>query len=917
MAADGYKASGMSLARRILPLGIRKILWSLRNGLPLRTIVAASLRDLRTWIERKVPDRWVQARNFRREFGRRLNFAAPRTFNEKIHWLMLNYRVPEMTQFADKFAARARVAARVGTGLLNDLYGVWNDPAEISFEHLPSSFVLKVTSGYKQNIFCHDKSALDVEATRRTLREWMEHNEYWTTREWAYKDIKPRIVAERLLTDEDGNSPADFKIFCFDGEPKMVQVDLDRFTDHRREMFDLDWKRLPFDLAFPSSGRQLPKPGNFEEMIAAARALSRGFPFVRVDLYSLPDRVVFGEMTWYPAGGFERFFPEKYDREIGELLTLPAPAVLPGGGRLAPARPRIAWAAALAAAAVAGFLARSALVEGPVRAATRVHVPAPDGEVVSAALALSPDGQSIAFTTTGARPHLYVHSLASGRSRRIAGTEQARHPFWSPDGRSIAFFSRGFLKRIDLDTGDSARVLGEAPDPRGGAWSRSGEIVFSPSPFTSLYRVSAELPGTAAPVAELDPARKERSHEWPSFLPDGRRYLFVVHSAHPPDSGVYLGEIGSSRKKKILPEPTNAVYADGNILFVRQSSLMAQRFDLDREAVFGDPVPVAAAAGDEAGAQVTAFAGSSSGVIAFRPSKDESTTMRWIDRSGAPLVTVQGSENLAEPDLSPDGGRIVWQGSLPGARVNDIWVTDLKTGVSANLTSRSDSDDVRPVWSPDGRRIAYSSNRGDHYDVYERSLEGDERLLLRSDASKFVDDWSPDGKYLVYEETHPETLTDLWVLPLSGDRKPFAVARSSANEAHAQFSPDGRWIAYVSDEGGRAEVFVSPMPPTGRRLRISTEGGVAPMWRADGKELFYVSFDRRLFAVPVTTAHGFRAGLPRPLFKTSFPPIGMSGERAPYAVDEDGCRFLVRRLDHDSAPTPIVVARNWTAELKR
>jgi len=230
-----------------------------------------------------------------------------------------------MTQLADKYEVRQHVATRVGEWPLNDLYGVWEDPADINFEELPDSFVLKVTSGSGPNILCKEKSLLNIEEARSQLRSWMRENEYWIGREWAYKDIKPRVICEKFLADDQGHIPSDYKLFCFHGEPRFVQVDTDRFTNHRRDLFGLDWKLLPFQYSYPASDIQVSRPQHLDTMLSLARALSDGFPFVRVDFYSMRERVVFGEMTWYPEGGMGRFNPEKYDLEIGKALTLPRP----------------------------------------------------------------------------------------------------------------------------------------------------------------------------------------------------------------------------------------------------------------------------------------------------------------------------------------------------------------------------------------------------------------------------------------------------------------------------------------------------------------------------------------------------------------------------------------------------------------
>jgi TupA-like ATPgrasp len=317
-----------ALARRVLPSWLRKT---------VRLVSDSSWQ----WVCDQVPDRFVQASQFKRTFGRELNLAAPKTFNEKIHWLMLYYRIPELTRLTDKYEVRGYVAQQAGEWLLNDLYGIWDDPSALDFDQLPESFVLKVTSGSSQSLFCRDKSLLDAEETRRKLAKWMKRTEYWRSREWCYKNIRPRIICERFLTDENGAIPSDFKFLCFNGEPLIVQFDMDRFTSHRRELFDLDWKPLPFRLGSPlSSGLDIQRPTNFETMISVVRALSRGFPFVRVDLYSVRERVIFGELTWYPAGGLMRFTPDDYDLRMGRALTLPKPTNSSSLRRLAS---RVRW----------------------------------------------------------------------------------------------------------------------------------------------------------------------------------------------------------------------------------------------------------------------------------------------------------------------------------------------------------------------------------------------------------------------------------------------------------------------------------------------------------------------------------------------------------------------------------------------
>jgi hypothetical protein len=310
-------------AGRLLIVTRNVVMW-LINGLKWRAN-ALGRRAARV-LSDCLPDRIVLARRFRRTFGRPLNLKSPTTFNEKLFWLMLYYRTPLVTRLADKYAVRQYVAERVGPGILNDLYAVWERVDDIDFTTLPEAFVLKVTWGANMNIFCRKISGLNVETTKEQLRAWMSRNStYWDFREWSYKNIKPRIICERLLVDRTWGAPPDYKFYCFAGEPRFVQVGTGRFTTQLSvDGFGLDWQPLPFTCDPFSRGRAVPRPSNLDELVAVARRLSHGFPFVRVDLYAVDGRALFGEMTWYPYGGEVRFSPDVYDTYWGAQLRLPA-----------------------------------------------------------------------------------------------------------------------------------------------------------------------------------------------------------------------------------------------------------------------------------------------------------------------------------------------------------------------------------------------------------------------------------------------------------------------------------------------------------------------------------------------------------------------------------------------------------------
>ncbi len=327
-------------------------------------------------------------------------------------------------------------------------------------------------------------------------------------------------------------------------------------------------------------------------------------------------------------------------------------------------RERIAWiAAGVFAAAAAALLAREVLRPKPVRRPTRFQVAAPPAEAFSATLALSPDGRSIAFTTSGANPSLYIHSFDSGESRAVPFTTEAKYPFWSPDGKSVAFFAQGVLKRVDV-AGGPAQVLCEAADPRGGTWSAEGVIVFSPSAVSGLYRIPASPGGSSTPLTQLDGARQENSHRWPSFLPDGRRYLFMVMAGGSETRGLYLGELGSPKRKKLLADMTSAAYSEEHLVFRRQNALLAQAFDAKRGELTGEPLSVAVSArGDSAISGLGAFTAAGGGALAYRAGTVDPTSASWMDRKGTVLETIPDSNNMVEPASPPTGSG--WPGTAP------------------------------------------------------------------------------------------------------------------------------------------------------------------------------------------------------------------------------------------------------------
>ena len=306
-----------TLARTLIPPSLRMAIYEARQR-PLKAEASQWFTDHFT------SDLTVWNEQFHQAFGRPMNWEHPTTFNEKLHWIMRYHRDPIMTQCADKYAVRQFVADRGLERILNRLHGVWDDAKDIRFEALPATWAMKVNHGAGQNIFRRDTTLPpNTDRIRKQLDVWMKRSEYWASREWAYKNIPPKIVCEALMTDPaTGQPPTDYKIHCFGGEPRCVEVDSDRFTDHRCDLFDLDWTPFPFSLGYPPSDKPTPRPEALADLLHYARILSRGFPFVRVDFYAMGERVVFGEMTWYPGGGLGRFTPEEYDTRYGEMIEL-------------------------------------------------------------------------------------------------------------------------------------------------------------------------------------------------------------------------------------------------------------------------------------------------------------------------------------------------------------------------------------------------------------------------------------------------------------------------------------------------------------------------------------------------------------------------------------------------------------------
>lgn len=533
---------------------------------------------------------------------------------------------------------------------------------------------------------------------------------------------------------------------------------------------------------------------------------------------------------------------------------------------------------------------------------------------------VSPDGSRIAFLAVDASGNrqLWVQSLDSLSARLLPETETARTPFWSPDSRFVAFGAAGKLKKIDA-AGGLIQTLCEAPVSGGGTWNRNGVILFAPDWYSPIYRVPADG-GVPTAVTSLDPARQETGHSFPFFLPDGNHFLYVVRSRIAENDGIWAGSLDGKVSKRVLATFTSAQYAPpGYFLFERDGALLAQRFDAVNLDLTGAALPIAEQVQHALlyGFGKAAFSASDTGVLVFRTGAGYLSQLTWVDRSGRLQEPVGPSGAYLDPELSPDG-RHVAVGLFDEKSGRDIWLMDLLRGTSTRFTFEADRE-IFPLWGPDGRWLVFSSGagwqEGGDYTFHRRRIGGteDEAFPLEPGKGRIVLDLSSDGRFLLYYNT--DAPSGFWTLPLFGERKPRPFLKAP-RDAQARFSPDSRWVAYVSDESGRPEVYVESFPaPTGKR-QISIHGGAQPRWRRDGKELFFIAADGRLMAVPIRGDAALEFGTPAALFDARIgAPIDFgTGARQQYDVSADGQRFLINMVS--SEPSPITVALNWTAGLK-
>ena len=605
-------------------------------------------------------------------------------------------------------------------------------------------------------------------------------------------------------------------------------------------------------------------------------------------------------------------------------ITAAQPAVRPArhvGPR--PWRERAAWAVAMAATVLAliagGLYFRTIWTKRPTDATTiaiRSEIPAPANTIVGA-IALSPDGRRLAFVgRNGWTTRLWVRALDSVTAQPLGNTDGADYPFWSPDGQSLGFFADGKLKRIAV-SGGPAQTLADAPNSRGGTWGRAGVIVFSPDTRT-LVRVPEEG-GRTEEITTLDASRGELSHRWPVFLPDGRRFLYLAQGSIQENRGLFVGSIDRSRPIFVVRTENNgALSAAGHLLFRRDATLMAQRFDTERLRLDGDPVALATPVAVN-GLERAQFDISAGTLVYRRGAFLGRSELVWMNRKGGRVGQIGTAGDFRAVRISPDGRHVAF--ALEDQRVGtpDVWIHDIARDDAARFTFDPGTD-RDPIWSPDGTRLALRSNRDEKINVYARALNsvGGEQLLYDSRENANIHDWSRDGRFMLFTRTDPagKTGRDVWVLPVDGARAPYPLLQAPLNQDYPRFSRSGRLLSYQADDSGRSKVFVMPYPATGDKWEISADGGAQPIWRADGTELFYVAPDNTIMAVDVREENArVQFGTPRRLFQA---PIVVLPARQPswtWDVSPDGGRFLLILAIDDEAPVTLVT--NWQADLAK
>ena len=609
--------------------------------------------------------------------------------------------------------------------------------------------------------------------------------------------------------------------------------------------------------------------------------------------------------------------------DVRALLDLIAEGTIGG------ARPRVASRGRYAILLVAGVAAAAVVAAGFWFERSRRPDAAQDPLSVSIVptsrirvapspvpLAMSPDGRALAYVgaDTSGIAHLWYRPLDDRVARMLPETDGASEPFFSPDGTRVGFFADGSLKTISVSAG-TPQTLAPAVAPFGGTWGPDDTILFCPSPAEGILAING-AGGRTRRVAGNVPGRGFRLFSGPVFLPDGHfLYGSIVPQpvGDPKDPTISVASLDGRVTRPVLMLGSNVAYSAGFLLYLRGDSLVAQPFDLHSLAVKGTPTVVADRIQVGSAAR-GAFAASTNGRIAYVAVESNTVDPEWRDRSGRLVSTVKVGGELFSPAISPDGHWLVGQRLDPATRTTQLWSYNLARGGASRLTEGASNTSA--VWSSDGSRVLYAALRRDQrvieWQAVNRTTQPEAIAAFGEDVI-VPESLTADGRFLSFTRTDPNTQSDIWVLPLTGDRKPQPIVNTTAAELQSRFAPDGRWIAYSSNASGQWQVFVEPFPVTGQKWQVSVDGGADPQWRRDSRELFYLRPDRMLMAVSVTAEPRLTLSVPLPLFVT--PTHDLVSERNHYVVARDGQRFLFTGSSADeSAAAPITLLVNWPSQ---
>ena len=540
-------------------------------------------------------------------------------------------------------------------------------------------------------------------------------------------------------------------------------------------------------------------------------------------------------------------------------------------------------------------------------------------------MALAPNGHTVAavgFSERARTNDLWLYDVGSQAPREVAQTEDASFPFWSPDGKSVGFFADGKLKKLDV-SGGPVQVICDAPSARGGTWNRDGVIVFNPSGHLSggLYRVSA-AGGTAIRVIAPDAVHGVNSYRWPVFLPDGKHFLYLAGniSGQADSDAIFVGSLDSTESKFLARATGNPAYAaPGYLLFCREKTLYSQKFDAGKLAVSGEAVPLLTNVSYQPRILHNDYAASNADVLVAQLGNNVLLSrLVWRDRKGNEIGSVGKPDVYANISLAPNGKAVAFDKTNLDSQNADVWTYNFEQASLKRLTFDR-AIDAEPVWSPDGKRIMFASSRSGMFRLYVKNADGseDEKLLPldpSDDADEYPTSWSPDGSHFLYDRD--AELTRLWLGEMP-EMRTSALPAGSETRKNAQFSRDGKWMAYTSNENGKWEIYVTSFPDLRGKWQVSNNGGTQPRWRGDGKELFYIASDGQMMASPVTTGEHFDAASPQPLFPARVREQVAGSELAMYDVTRDGQRFLINTQMETTDKQPMTVVLNWPVVLEK